>query len=160
MDLVQMAKMYVVQTTDNIHITKGGDYSLKSLAPEDFLHTKSTWEKMGITNGQLPHIVRYDEYGRDHEAYMTMNGLEIDQESQQFKRKMLNLSTYPSTLMHETLEVVGSVYKKYIVENDRDQSRNPTCIFDELEQLQYAMIVMQKFSRTHCLRADRRLTSR
>ncbi len=64
---------------------------------------------------------------------MTMNGLEINPDSQQFQRKMLNLSTYPATLIHETLEVVGSVYKKYIVEDDRDQSRNSTCIFDELE---------------------------
>ncbi len=54
-NLVQMAEMYVVQSSDNIRITKS--------APEDFLHTKSTWEKMGITKGQLPHIVRYDEYG-------------------------------------------------------------------------------------------------
>ena len=74
---------------------------------------------------------------------MTMNGLEIDPASQQFQRKMLNLSTYPATLIHETLEVVGSVYEKYIVEDDRDQSRNSTCNFNELEQLQYAMIVMQ-----------------
>ena len=74
---------------------------------------------------------------------MTMNGLEIDPESQPFKRKILDLSTYPATLMHETLKVVGSIYKKYTVEDDRDQSRNSTCIFDELEQLQYAMIVMQ-----------------
>jgi hypothetical protein len=29
------------------------------------------------------------------------------------------------------------------VEDERDQSQNSTCIFDELEQLQYAMIVMQ-----------------
>ena len=94
MNLVQMAEMYVVQSSDNIRITKSGDYSLKTLAPEDFLHTKSTWEKMGITKGQLPHIIRYYAYGRDHEAYMTMNGLEIDPESQQFQRKMLNLSTY------------------------------------------------------------------
>ena len=106
MNLVQMAEMYVVQSSDNIRITKSGDYSLKTLAPEDFLHTKSTWEKMGITKGQLPHIVRYDEYGRNYEAYMTMNGLEIDPDSQQFQRKMLNLDTYPATLIHETLEVV------------------------------------------------------
>jgi hypothetical protein len=46
-------------------------------------------------------------------------------------------------VIHETLGIVGSVYKKYIVEDDRAQSRNPTCIFDELEQLQHAMIVMQ-----------------
>ncbi len=29
------------------------------------------------------------------------------------------------------------------MEDERDQSQNSTCIFDELEQLQYAMIVMQ-----------------
>jgi hypothetical protein len=74
---------------------------------------------------------------------MTMNGLEIDPESQQFKRKMLNSSTYPATSIDKTLELVGSVYKKYIVEDDSDQSQNSTCIVDELEQLQYAMIVMQ-----------------
>ena len=143
MNMVQMAELYVVQSSDNIHVTRGGYYSLKSLAPEDFLHTKSTWEKMGITKGQLQHIVQYDANGIEHEAYITMNGLEIDPESQQFKRKMLNLSTYPSTVIHETLGIVGLVYKRYIVEDDRDQSQNPTCIFDELEQLQYAMIVMQ-----------------
>ncbi len=93
MNLVQMAEMYVVQSSDNIRITSEGDYSLKTWAPEDFLHTKSTWEKMGILKGQLQHIVRYDEHGGSHAAYMTMNGLEIDPESQQFKRKMLNLST-------------------------------------------------------------------
>jgi hypothetical protein len=67
---------------------------------------------MGITKGQLPHIVQYDANGIEHEAYMTMNGLEIDSESQKFKRKMLNLSTYPSSVIHETLGIVGSVYKK------------------------------------------------
>jgi hypothetical protein len=96
MNLVQMAELYVVQSSDNVRVTKGGDFSLKRLAPKDFVHTKSTWEKMGITKGQLPHIVQYDANGIEHEAHVTMNGLEIDSESQQFKRKMVNLSTYPS----------------------------------------------------------------
>ncbi len=51
MNLVQMAEMYVVQSSDNIQITSQGDYSLTTLAPEDFLHTKSTWEEMGIMKG-------------------------------------------------------------------------------------------------------------
>jgi hypothetical protein len=71
---------------------------------------------------------------------MTMNGLEIDPENQQFKRKNLEFEHISATLMHEPLEVVGSIYKKYVVEDDRDQSRNSTCIFDELKRLQYAMI--------------------
>ncbi len=132
MNLVQMAEMFVVQSSDNIRITSQGDHSLKLLAPEVFLHTNSTWEKMHY-EGRLPHIVRYDEHGRKHEAYknknrdrciipslrerhprphhVNTNGLEIDPESQELKRKMLNLSTYPSTLIHQNSEVVASVYK-------------------------------------------------
>ena len=98
---------------------------------------------MGITRNHLPNLVQYDANGKEYEAYMTMNGLEIDSKSQQFKRKMLNLSGYPPSLIHETLAIVGAVYKKYIVDDDVAQSRNPTCIFDELEQLQHAMIVVQ-----------------
>jgi hypothetical protein len=134
MNLLQMAEMYVVQSSDNIHITKNGKYSLKTLAPEDFLHTKSTLEKMGITKGRLPHVVRYDGCGGSHEAYMRLSGSVSNPFREQFKRKILNLSTHPATLMHATLEVVGSIYKKYIVEDDRDQSRNSACISDELEQ--------------------------
>jgi hypothetical protein len=73
--LVQMAVMYVVQSSDNIRISRQGDYSLKLLAPEDFFHTESTWEKTGIMKGRLQHIVRYNEHGRKHAVYMTMNGL-------------------------------------------------------------------------------------
>ena len=109
MNLVQMAELYVVQSSDNVRPTSSGDYSLKRLAPEDFLHTKSTWEKMGITRNHRPNIVEYDANGNEYEAYMTMTGLEIDPKSQQFKRKMLNLSTYPSSVIHETLGIVGAI---------------------------------------------------
>ena len=42
MNLVQMAELYVVQSSDNVRVTKNGDHSLKSLAPYDFLHTRTT----------------------------------------------------------------------------------------------------------------------
>jgi hypothetical protein len=60
MNLVQMAELYVVQSSDNVRPTSSGDYSLKRLAPEDFLQTKSTWEKLGITRTHLPNLVQYD----------------------------------------------------------------------------------------------------
>jgi hypothetical protein len=82
---VQMAEMYVVQSSGNIRITSQGDYSsfLKLLAfrTEDFLDTKSTWKKMGIVKGRLPNIVRFDEHWRKYEQFMTMKGLETDPES-------------------------------------------------------------------------------
>ncbi len=53
MNLLQMTELYVVQSSDNVRPTSSGDCSLKRLAPEDFLHIKSTWEKMGITKSML-----------------------------------------------------------------------------------------------------------
>ncbi len=44
-NLVQMAELYVVQSSDNVRPTSQGDWSLKRLAPEDFLQVRSTWEK-------------------------------------------------------------------------------------------------------------------
>ncbi len=42
MNLVQIAEMYVAQSSDNTRITSQWDFSLELLAPEDFLHTEST----------------------------------------------------------------------------------------------------------------------
>ncbi len=43
------------------------------------------------------------------------------------------------------------------MEDDSAQSRNPTCIFDELEQLQYAMIVMQNSLFAHTQEINRQI---
>jgi hypothetical protein len=43
------------------------------------------------------------------------------------------------------------------VEDDRAQSRNPICIFDELEQLQHAMIVMQNSLFAHRQEINRQI---
>jgi hypothetical protein len=40
---------------------------------------------------------------------MTTNGLKINPESQEFKRRLLHLSTYLATLIRETLEVAAAV---------------------------------------------------
>ncbi len=84
--------------------------------------------------GRPQYILRYDEHGRKHEAYMTVNCLDIDPKNQEFKCRMLNSSTYKANLIHETLELVALVHKKYSMEDDRNISRNPTCIQDALEQ--------------------------
>jgi hypothetical protein len=51
---------------------------------------------------------------------MNMNGMEIDPESQEFQRRLLNLSTYPATLIHETMKDAASVYQNYILEDDKN----------------------------------------
>ena len=92
MNMVQMAELYVAQSSDNVRPTSQGDWSIKGMTTEDWLQVRSSWEKLGILRNHLPNLVQYDANGKECEAYMTMTGLEIDPKSQQFKRKMLNLS--------------------------------------------------------------------
>jgi hypothetical protein len=107
MNLVQMAEMYFGKRSAYVRITIQGGNSFEHLAPEDFLHTKSTWENMGIMKRRLLHSVRYNEYGGEHGACMTMNGLEIDPESQEFERRLLNSTTYPATLIRDCRRDTG-----------------------------------------------------
>ncbi len=44
MNLVQMSELYVAQSSDNVRPTAQGDWSLKRMSPEDFLHVRSSWE--------------------------------------------------------------------------------------------------------------------
>ena len=82
MNLVQMAELYVAQSSDNVRPTPQGDWSLKRMSGEDFLQTRSTWERLGILRNHLPNLVQYDANGKECEAYMTMTCLEIDPTSQ------------------------------------------------------------------------------
>ncbi len=72
MNLVQMAELYVAQSSDNVRPTSQGDWSLKRMAAEDFLQTRSTWERLGILRNHLPNLVQYDANGKECEAYMTI----------------------------------------------------------------------------------------
>ena len=56
MNLVQMAELYVAQSSDNVRPTSHGDWSLKGMAAEDFLQVRSSWEKLGILRNHLPNI--------------------------------------------------------------------------------------------------------
>jgi hypothetical protein len=50
MNLVQMAEMYVVQGSDNIHITENGEFSLKTLPRKIFSTPNRYGRKWGSRN--------------------------------------------------------------------------------------------------------------
>jgi hypothetical protein len=69
---------------------------------------------MGISKGCLPNIVYVGEATDvEHEAYMTMNGLEVDPEKEEYKRMIATLSSYPASLVHETMQIAHDIYKKF-----------------------------------------------
>ena len=123
--LVQMSQMYVVKSSDKVVFTRDGGISLKQFSASDFQHTKKTWEVMGITKGCLPNIVYVDPVtGVEYEAYMTMNGLEVDQETEEYKRMIATLTSFPASMVHEAMQVANDIYK-YFVGRERDYNKSP-----------------------------------
>ena len=91
---------------------------------------------MGISKGCLPNIVYVDEAtGVEHEAYMTMHGLEVDPEKEEYKRMIATLSSYPASLVHKTMQIAHEIHKKYVESEERDHNRSPQSIFPIIQQV-------------------------
>ncbi len=116
---------------------------LKLFEPKDFMHTRSSWEGMGVKNCMLPRITTIDPISRDEfEAPITMNGIEIDPSNVEVIHRFQNLSTFPSTVMHKALGIVETIFKKYIDDDDLPQ-RNHMSHFEILELVQRMLIILQ-----------------
>ncbi len=99
---------------------------------------------MGITKGCLPNSVNVDEATSvKHEAYMTMNGLEVDTENEEYTRKVATLSSVPASLVHEAMQMTSDICKKYFETEQRDHNRSQQSIFHIIEQIQYVLIALQ-----------------
>ncbi len=75
-NIFQAVYHYIPQSTDNIRTTKKGFPTLKQFPPPDLVHTKETWEVMGIQKNVLPK--NYDNYDQEIQVPITMKGIPID----------------------------------------------------------------------------------
>ena len=143
-NLIQMAELYVVQSSDKARITRCGGISLKSATPADLQQNKTTWEKLGITKGCLPNIVYLDEdTGEEYEAFITMNGLEIDIENEEYIRKINTLISFQHTMVHEAMQEATNIFNKFFASEERDMKQKPTTLFPIIEKIQHVYIVLQ-----------------
>ncbi len=76
-----MIEGYIPQATDKIKAESSGGHSppaLKGFGEGELLHTRLSWEAMGICKGKLPSIMIIDQHGNEMHPYMTMNGIIIN----------------------------------------------------------------------------------
>ena len=99
---------------------------------------------MGITKGCLPNIVYVDPVaGVEYEAHMTMNGLEVDPETEEYKSMIATLTSFHASMVHEAMQVANDIYKEYFVGEERDYNKSPQSIFEIIEKIQNVLITLQ-----------------
>ena len=88
--LFMMTEGYIPQLEafDNISAESSGGHSLRNFRVVDLLHTRLSWEAMGIANGKLPSTMIIDQHGNETYPYMTMNGVIINELSPDFRNLM------------------------------------------------------------------------
>jgi hypothetical protein len=70
---------YIPQSTDIFKAESSGGYLLRGFGVNKVLHTRRSWESLGISKGKLPSTMLYDQHGNEVYPYMTMNGIIIDE---------------------------------------------------------------------------------
>ena len=140
--LFQAVDGYIPQPSDNIFMTSKGFPSLKKFTALELTNNKEYWESMGLKRGMLPNYTFFDPAAnREVGVPMTINGIEIDTTDPGVIRKYQLLSSYPPSLMHESLDMIETIFNKYFDDSDRPR-RNPN-ILEILHRIQRVMIALQ-----------------
>ena len=71
MHLFMMIEGYIPQATDKIKAESSGGHSLKGFRVDELLHTRLSWEAIGIAKGKLPRTMKIDQHGDEVHPFMT-----------------------------------------------------------------------------------------
>ena len=109
---------------------------MRNFRVTDFLHTRQSWEAMGVFKGKLPSTMIIDQHGNEAYPYMTMNGLLIDPTSPELIARMRQLRLFSPSAMLPTLEQIKAMYGEYFDdENPTFRNRGPFPILDKIQSL-------------------------
>ncbi len=97
--LANLSNGYVPNADDRIVYNQAGNPSLKNLFPSDLVHTKPTWENMGVKKGRLPNLFNPD----GTPSVMTINGIEIVLADPDVIRKLNLIRMYLPSVINESL---------------------------------------------------------
>ena len=124
--LFSMADGYIPQATDRISIEPSGGYSLRNFTDSNLLHTRHSWEAIGICKGK--------QHGDETVPYMLMNGVMIDENSPEFIAKMNQLIMFPPSAMLQALEQIELAYNEYFEDDNRTfRNKGPFSIMDRVQ---------------------------
>jgi len=143
MALYRMTAGWIPQDTDNVVTTKQGNSSIKHWSAEHLVHNKTSWEALGIDKGKLPNAtITCPNTGREYYPGMFMNGIIIDTNSPEFKCRIDEIINFPPELIHESFEIIESIYFKYFDDKGQGAGRNND-LYDVLHRVQQMLIQLQ-----------------
>ena len=117
-----MSDGYIPQSTDRISAESSGEFSLRNFGVADLLHTRPSWEAMGISKGKLPSTVVTDQHGNEASPYMTMNGLIFEEFSPEFIAQMNQKIMFSPSAKLQALKQIELAYNE--VFDDVPQQRS------------------------------------
>ena len=132
--LFSMADGYIPQATDRISIEPSGGHSLRNFTVSDLLHTRHSWEAVGVCKGKLASTSMIDQHGDETVPYMLMNGVLIDENSPEFIAKMNQIIMFPPAAMLQGLEQIELAFNEFF-ENDNHTFRykGPFSMLDRVQ---------------------------
>ena len=134
-DFFSQVDCYIPQRKDHLQSDLSGGFLLTKFNITELLHTKPSWEAMGISKGQLPNTMIFDQYGNEQHPYMTMNGIIIDENSPELIRRMRKIIDFPPSAMLPALVEIEKAYNEVFEEDVRVfRQRGPFHILDKIQQ--------------------------
>ncbi len=118
-DFLSQVECYMSQRNDHLQSDQSGGFLLTNFGVAELLQTKQSWEAMGISKGQLPSIMIFDQYGNEQHQCMTMNGIIIDENSPKLIRRMRKIIDFPPSAMLPELVEIEKAYDEVFEEDVR-----------------------------------------
>ena len=138
--LFMLTEGYIPSANDHISVESSGGYSLRNFRVVDLLHTRTSWEAMGISKGKLPSTVITDQHGNETYPFMMMNGVLIDPESPEFIERIRQARLFPHSAMLPALEQIKLVYhENFEDDNPSYRDKGPFPILDRFQSIQIRM---------------------
>ena len=138
--LFMLTEGYIPSANDHISVESSGGYSLRNFRVVDLLHTRTSWEAMGISKGKLPSTVITDQHGNETYPFMMMNGVLIDPESPEFIERIRQARLFPHSAMLPALEQIKLVnHENFEDDNPSYRDKGPFPILDRFQSIQIRM---------------------
>jgi hypothetical protein len=86
-------------------------------------NTNQFWEALGLKRAVLPNYTFFDPITQQEvRVPMTINGIEIDITDQGVIRKFQFVSSFPASLVHESLDLIEITFSEYFNDSDRPRT--------------------------------------
>ncbi len=107
-NLLIFTEIYFLQRRTTSSLISQVDFLLTNFGVAELLHTKQSWEAMGISRSQLTSTMIIDQHGNEQHPFMKMNGIIIDEHSPEVISRMRFMRRSSSFFFHYASGTYGN----------------------------------------------------